>query len=251
MIIDHPRHAHVPQLRRLWQQAFGDTDAFLDSFFTLGFHPQRCLCALENRQPIAALYWFDCDCRGQKMAYLYAVATDTAYQGRGICRTLMAHTHELLHAQGYSAALLVPGQESLFAFYGSMGYHAFGGVEKWQTAAGAPAVKLQPVTAEEYAARRRQLLPEGGVTQEGALLSVLADQLNLYAGDGFLLSAAVDADRLLVQEFLGDRAAASGVLTALGLPTGLFRAPGGKTPMAMGLSLDGTPLPTYFGLPLD
>ena len=75
MTIDLPKPGQIPQLRQLWQEAFGDSDAFLDSFFSLSFAPERCRCVTEENHVTAALYWFDCSCHGGKMAYLYAVAT--------------------------------------------------------------------------------------------------------------------------------------------------------------------------------
>jgi len=48
MLTDHPASHHIPQLRQLWKTAFGDTDAFLDSFFRTAFSPVRCRCILEE-----------------------------------------------------------------------------------------------------------------------------------------------------------------------------------------------------------
>ena len=71
MKIDHPAFEQVPGLRQLWQEAFGDSDAFLDGFFDTGFSPRRCLCVTDG-EPVAAVYWFDCRFAGEKLAYLYA-----------------------------------------------------------------------------------------------------------------------------------------------------------------------------------
>ena len=37
MKFDHPTIRQIPQLRQLWQEAFGDSDAFLDQFSILPF----------------------------------------------------------------------------------------------------------------------------------------------------------------------------------------------------------------------
>ena len=60
MIIDHPTTTQIPQLRSLWKEAFGDSDAFLDIFFQRAFSPQRCCCVTQGDAVVAALYWFDC-----------------------------------------------------------------------------------------------------------------------------------------------------------------------------------------------
>ena len=70
MTIDAPKTAQIPQLRQLWKEAFGDTDTFLDSFFSLAFAPERCRCITLGDTVPSALYWFDCTCRGEKWAYL-------------------------------------------------------------------------------------------------------------------------------------------------------------------------------------
>ena len=93
MIIDAPRVCHIPLLRELWKEAFGDTDAWLDTFFNTAFSLSRCRAVIENNEIIAALYWFDCEAYAQPVAYLYAIATKESHRGKGLCRLLMENTH--------------------------------------------------------------------------------------------------------------------------------------------------------------
>ena len=86
MRIDAPTACQVPQLRNLWQLAFGDEEVFIDAFFTHGFAPERCLCIADNGTLAAALYWFEGQWDGQCLAYLYGVATHPDFRGRGLCR---------------------------------------------------------------------------------------------------------------------------------------------------------------------
>ena len=76
MTITEPQPCRMPGLRALWKAAFGDSDDFLDMFYTTAYAPHRCRCMVDGDRVAAALYWFDCTCEGQKLAYLYAVATD-------------------------------------------------------------------------------------------------------------------------------------------------------------------------------
>ena len=122
MIIDKPRNEQIPRLRALWCEAFGDADEFLDAFFKTAFSPDRCQCVTVGDDAAAALYWFDCECREKRIAYIYAVATSKAYRGQRLCHKLMEHTHNELKGQGYSGAVLVPVTPSLFEFYSGMGY---------------------------------------------------------------------------------------------------------------------------------
>jgi predicted GNAT superfamily acetyltransferase len=104
MTIDKPRRTE--DLRRLWQEAFGDEDAFLDAFFQTAFSEDRCLCAMEGNTLQGALYWMDAQLHGQKWAYLYAVATALHSRGKGVCHTLMAAAHEKLEQAGYGVEVL-------------------------------------------------------------------------------------------------------------------------------------------------
>ena len=62
------------QLKQLWQEAFGDSPKFIGDFFRLADVPEHCRVLWQDGTAAAALYWFDCTCRGEPMAYLYAPA---------------------------------------------------------------------------------------------------------------------------------------------------------------------------------
>lgn len=239
MRADYPTPEQVTALRKLWKEAFRDTDAFLDSFFETAFAYDRCRCITADGQVVAALYWFDCRCDGAPMAYIYAVATAKAFQGKGLCRALMADTHAHLKNLGYAGCILVPGEKGLFSMYEKLGYRCFGGMDTANCEAGAP-VALREVSPDEYAALRRQYLPQRGVQQEG--IAFLASFTKLYAGDDFICAWAA--------ELLGNTAAAPGIVAALGKKEGCFRIPGNQ-PFAMYHPLSSVPAPTYFGLAFD
>ena len=248
MTIDHP--TELAGLRRLWQEAFGDSDAFLDIFFTQGFDPARSLCISENDTPVAALYWFDCSCNGRKIAYLYAVATARSHRGQGLCRRLMADTHKILANQGYSSAVLVPGEPSLFDFYEKMGYQTICCTKAIACTAGDKSLPVATLSTDAYAAQRRRLLPDNAVVQEGDNLAFLSQICGLYGGDGWVMAASTEGKTLWAMEFLGDTALLPGILTALGASEGHIRTPGDDA-FAMYLPFDTAEPPAYFGIPFD
>ena len=250
MRIDHPEQGQIPQLRGLWQEAFGDTDAFLDAFFETAFHPHRCLCVTENDTVAAALYWFDCQFQQKTVAYLYAVATGKAFQNQGFCRMLMEKTHQLLSARGYAGAVLVPGSPSLFAYYGKLGYETLSCMDVLSCTAGTESVDVRRISAAQFGALRRSFLPKNSIFQEKEGLLFLDACWQLYAGEDFLLAATEDGDRLVGMELLGNPAAAPGILAALGKKEGAFRTPGAGD-FAMYHSLNDPQLPQYFGLAFD
>lgn len=242
----------IPQLRRLWKMAFADEDAFLDAFFSTAFSPDRSRCILENGQVLAALYWFDVSCHGQKFAYIYAVATDPNFRGRGLCRKLMDNVKNLLSEDGYHGLILVPQNESLRQMYRKMGYTDCGGITAFLAPTEHTPLELRRLTPAEYSIRRKQLLPEGSVLQEGVCLDFLGTFALFYEGNDFLAAVSLDGDTLFCPELLGNPDAAYGLVAALGCREGNFRIPGKDLPFAQYLKLrpDCTE-PGYFGLALD
>lgn len=253
MTIDRPQDRHTAARRALWREAFGDSDAFLDTFWRTAYSPDRCRCVTAGEDVAAALYWFDCLHGGEPIAYLYAVATASVYRGQGLCHRLMEDTHRHLAAQGYAGVMLVPGDAGLYRFYAGMGYRTCTHLRTLSCHAEAGESNVHRVDPQEYAALRRGLLPRGGVVQEGANLDFLATQTSLYAGDGFLLAARVRGEELYGLEWLGDLSHAPAVTHALGCRRGILRTPGGTVPFAMYLPLrmSAPPPPDYFGLAHD
>ena len=252
MTIDAPKVEQIPQLRQLWKDVFGDSDSFLDSFFSLAFSPERCRCVTEGDKVNAVLYWFDCCSKGMKLAYLYAVATAEDCRGRGLCRRLMENTHEYLCSSGYAGAILVPATGSLRSMYGRMGYLSGTTVTEFDCAAGQIPAQMQQLDVEEYQRRRGTMLPKDAVVQQGAFAALLDSQCDLYGGDGFLVAVYVDGSKAYAEELLGDVSAAPDILRALDMQEGSFRIPGGEKPFAMYCPLTpDCPKPGYFGISFE
>lgn len=252
MNMTHPEERHIPQLRSLWKTAFGDEDAFLDAFFSTAFSPDRCACILSEDQIAAVFYWFDVSCQGQKFAYLYAVATDPAHRGRGLCRLLMADTAAHLTALGYHGLILVPQKEPLRAMYRKMGFSDCGRVSSFTAPPEDVPISLRRLTVGEYAARQRQLLSPGAIIQEGQNLDFLASYALFFEGDDWLAAITIGEGRLICHELLGNPDAAYGLVAAFGCREGSFRIPGEELPFAQYRKLrpDCTE-PSYFGLAFD
>lgn len=256
MIIDKPADSQISQLWDLWREAFGDSGEFLDAFFTTAYSPERSLCVLDGEKVVSAIYWFDCELQGKKIAYLYALATAMAYRRQGLAHKLMDEVHSCLIRQGYDGAVLVPGTEKLAALYQTMGYRSCAPMAEFVCTGAPDEVQLRRVTPEEYAQQRRDLfslLEPAGVIQEGANLAFLATQAELYIGQNFLLAAYGEGDTLVGLELLGDPQMAPGIVQALGYAKGTFRTRGQGKNFAMYRPLqEGAPLaPTYFGLAFD
>lgn len=253
MRIDSPSAGQILELRQLWKEAFGDSDAYLDIFFQTAFSQDRCRCLCIDGQLAAALYWFDCCWEDKPLAYLYAVATRETFRKQGLASRLINDTHQHLQSRGYVGSLLVPASTELFSLYEKLGYRTCSEIREFTCAAGHSSVPTECISSEEYALLRRQMLPPGGVIQEGAALAFLQTQANFYTGGDFILCAAPEENKLVVHEYFGNPAYAPGILTALGASEGRFRVPGKGRPFAMYCPLAGSAehAPKYFGLALD
>ena len=238
----------VPALRQLWKQAFGDSDEYLDLFFSRAYAPDRCRI-LEKSGIGGAAYWLRCDACGLRLAYVYGVAIREDLQNQGFGSALMEDLRATLKQEGYDGILLVPGDEGLRRYYEKLGYRTISWQDRFEAEAGHPA-QMKRLTTEQYAAFRSIFSLRGYVAQEKENLALLEGMADFYLGEDFLVAVAAGEGECL--ELLGNRAAAPGITAALGLETCRFRAVGGEFPYAMGLSL-GKDLPEelYFGFGFD
>lgn len=253
MNINKPLKKHIPQLKKLWKDSFGDTDETIDTFFKTAFSKDRCMCFYTDGDIAASLYWFNCMFYDKQIAYVYAVSTAKQYRGQGICHKLMEHTHAHLLSSGYSGAVLVPANKDLFGFYEQMGYTACTAIGSMQCEASCDSVEIRKIDAEEYACLRKSFLPLGGIVQEGENLEYLSAQAQFYAGQSFLLAARVEVNTLHGIELLGDTSYAPQITRALECKSGDFRVAGDDRLFAMYKTFDheNGDLPTYFGLAFD
>lgn len=119
-------------------------------------------CAEEDGAVIAMLFALPLTLahgeETQKAAYLYAVATDEAFRGRGVCRALMEFAERTLRKRYVSCLLLVPETEKLASYYETMGYARQDSCTMQTLRADAPQGAAAVVTPQEYAGLRETLL---------------------------------------------------------------------------------------------
>ena len=242
-------------LEALWLEAFGDSPDFIRTFFRTGFSPDRCLIRTEGGTLAAALHWFVFRLGGQRLPYLYGVATARAARGRGHCTRLMEEARRRFARAGMAGILLVPGSAALFDFYGRMGYRPVCPARRFTAEAGPSPAALVPVSGAEYIRRRAALLPPGSAEPEAEALPFLEAAWQLFSGPGLILACLREpGGGLSAMELLCEGApesAAPGILAALGADRGVFRTPDPTAPcQAMLLplpALRGAP-PAYLGL---
>ena len=252
MKIDFPVPKQYKQLEMLWQEAFGDTEEFIDGFFCTAFSPARCRCMVINKKVVAALYWMDVRREDQRYAYIYAVAVAESHRSKGLGRAMLEDAQAHLALRGYDGILLYPQNDGLRQMYEKMGYKTATTVSRFTCEAAAEPVALHRIDRDAYAALRRTYLPEGIMLQENENIAYLEMMAFFYAGEDFLLAASKEGHTLYAPELLGNPNAAPGILTALRCTEGTFQIPGEDIPFAMYLPLSRKAVtPKYFGLAFD
>jgi predicted acetyltransferase len=151
-------------IRALWQETFGDSDAFLSHYFAKLHRDENMLVTTEDDSELVAMMtMFPIELVSGENAfparYVYAVATAEPWRGLGISTSLMAYALEEMKEAGVAAAILVPAHFSLFDFYGRQGFStAFFATENAVDAAELPAPEgtISELTAEAlYVMRNR------------------------------------------------------------------------------------------------
>lgn len=236
------------KLKSLWQSAFHEPMEAIDGFFHNAFSPDRCRYLTENGEPVCALYWFDCEYTGGKLAYIYAVATHPQHRGKGLASQLLRQVHAELKAQSYAGTVLKPA-EGLFPFYERLGYATSGYIRRFTVQSGNVPVAAKELSPEEYGRLRRTYLPENGIRQEGITLDYLHTFAKFYACDDALL--CVSRAEPVIFEYLGNPNSAAGILRTLGIQTAEIPTPGEDIPFAMFLPLNCTKTPGYLGISLE
>ena len=253
MIIKNPIEADTKALKALFKQGFGDTDEFIEHFFLTAFSQSRCTCAYDNGRICAALYWFDCFCKDEKIAYLYAITTEKEKRGRGICSALMRHTHNLIEKQGYKGAILVPASEKLFAFYERLGYECSAFINEFKVIASPNiSTSVYKLSAAEYLEKRKAHLPDFSISPNSEIADFLDGLCDFYGAKDAVFALRKNQNEFFAVEFLGDRRLIEGIVSHFGFKEGVVRTPGRQKPFAAFYPFNkSTKPPKYLGFAFD
>ncbi len=236
--------------RALYESAFpGSPKAWDDALFR-HVMPEHLRVIREGEKPLSMLFSIPYSIKTQRgcveARYLYAVATDPAYQGRGLARQLLREVAK----EGYPV-FLRPSSEGLFSFYQKAG---FSPISPMRTEVGAAAhgdvAVLRHLSTEEYLRARAAFLPKPYAEPTPAFLS-----LGFSLGGAVMLENEFVAfyerrgDLVWFKEWLGNPDFAPRAAAFLGAAQYKLRTPdaGGK-PFGVGL---GVPSALAFSIALD
>ena len=119
-------HLHPDELacKRLWMEAFGDDEAFVDSFLIRYYARRRVLTLTEEGRTVAMLHLLPFETELGRTTYIYGVATAESARRRGLASQLMRQAMTFIEERGDDAAFLIPtpGKEWLRGFYEGFGF---------------------------------------------------------------------------------------------------------------------------------
>lgn len=110
------------ECRRLWKEVFGDSDEFIASFINLFYNEENMLCIEQDGKLLSMLHIIPFELNGSKVAYIYAVATDSDARGKGYAGKLIRQAIEKAQTEGYKAILTLPADDMLRSFYSKFGF---------------------------------------------------------------------------------------------------------------------------------
>lgn len=264
----------LPRLMALWAQIFGDSPEAVEGYFArrhedgnmLVFVEDGVLCGMLSMLPLALI------AHGAEYParYVYAVATDPAFRGRGIATALLSRAHEEMAARGVAASVLVPASEGLFGYYAKRGYRTAFSIDVKDYPAGALAPfpaggAFEPCKTSTYARIRDAAFAAAGLYAlwDQAAVAFACEGMNLTkltldGGVGCALWER-DGDGVFVRELallgMGVPAALSILHRTAGAASYRVRLPGRAVPFGMIRWLipqpEGTDGPGYLALALD
>lgn len=110
------------QIRALWSLCFGDSEPFMDWFFTERYIPSLSSCLELDGQIVSALQSYPLHVRVRDSilpaSMLAGVSTHPEHRGRGYMRRILLHYMQSVRAQGLPVAVYTPAHLSTFFSFG-------------------------------------------------------------------------------------------------------------------------------------
>ena len=157
-----------PQLKELWQIAFGDSAEYIEAYFDCFLRADTCVVAEADGSVVSAMHilpdirLFPYRNSVLTAGYTYALATLPAWRGRGIGSAVYrAACSKALETA--DAACVLPAEEALYPFYeNTSGAHPFGGIREGRVSgaelAGLPTRAAVRAPVGQYAGMREWFL---------------------------------------------------------------------------------------------
>lgn len=212
---ENEEELHVKwQTRALWKLCFGDSDTFLNLFFTRKYRPENNSFFSKDGKVVSALqrlpYTLNYGGLDVPVAYVAGASTLPEQRGRGLMTRLLAAAHERMYEEGKVFSLLIPADSGLAGFYARSGYGCCRKLEGLPMAAGCGKEELCFSVYQDFT---EEFCNEIGVYMERAYRRMPAAVLHPADDLSVVLQDLADSGGRVVVAHRGDTAEAmAGVL---------------------------------------
>lgn len=258
-MLQYASSVHIPLIRSLWQETFGDSDAFLDAYFDKIFKPEQCMLALENDELCAALqvlpYTYQKGEEQISTAYIFAVMTAPSKRKKGYMTQLFEFAFVELKSKQIPLVFLIPQESYLFDVYAKFGFKPTFAIQN--VIVSLPTINVEFITPsinDAYLFYSEFYKSKNIISQSPSQFSFVCEILQQEGGSLIathinnqitaLCLAIPNHDEVRVLDFMADSEAASqhlkaAIYTKYGLPTAQISlcSNNSPTPQAIGMAL--------------
>lgn len=114
------------QIIDLWQACFGDSDEFVQLYFSTKYTEENSVLYVENERVLSALQMlpYSMSCWGRELhtSYISGASTWPEVRGRGLMRALLTKAFDIMRSRNIHLSTLIPAEPWLFDFYKKAGY---------------------------------------------------------------------------------------------------------------------------------
>lgn len=193
----------IPQLRLLWKEVFGDSDAFLDLYFKQMFVPEQCVLSVEGVQLVAAMQLLPYNARIKGKIYhgryIFAVMTSPTHRKQGHMQAMFDFVFENINRELISFLFLIPQENYLFDVYAKFGFEA-----SFKQTIFCPTELLlsenifTPSAFQAYSYYFQYFSKQDGVLLNEAQFEFVCDSLSLEGGELFAISSHSELTGLVI-----------------------------------------------------
>lgn len=109
-------------IKKLWKEAFRDSDEFIEQFMECYHTPDRALLIEKEEKLLSMLHILPFEMNGRSVGYMYGVATAYEERGKGHASKLIEQAIEIARERGFHALVTIPANDKLRLYYERFGF---------------------------------------------------------------------------------------------------------------------------------
>ncbi len=117
---------YIPELSKLWQEVFLDSEEYIKIFFDNLYSETECFVKIKDGEIVSALYLIKGQIKYNNETfsgrYLYAAATKSSYRKQGIMAELINEAISYVKNENLDFICLLPANEVLYNYYAKFGF---------------------------------------------------------------------------------------------------------------------------------